>query len=155
MVKSIVKFIYFNLNFCSEIRGIWVEFVLFINTKESVFVNFHPSSSVIDFVWIFSCCLVLITCNCMEYILSQLMRFWYLSYRWPAKAQASLHIRAVSPEPSLFTHMKYGSRRRVQPKIRQLAPLDGCACTFEEWLLRVKSTIITWDGSFYNISPFH
>ena len=41
---------------------------------------------------------------------------------------------AVSPEPSLFAHMKYGNRRRVQPKIRHLAPLDGCACTFEEWV---------------------
>ena len=28
----------------------------------------------------------------------------------------------------------YGSRRRVQPKIRHLAPLDDCACTFEEWV---------------------
>ena len=36
------------------------------------------------------------------------------------KAQASLRIRAVSPEPSLFAHMKYGSRRRVWPKIRHL-----------------------------------
>ena len=34
------------------------------------------------------------------------------------KAQASLRIRAVSPEPLLFVHMKYG-------KIRHLAPLDG------------------------------
>ena len=41
-----------------------------------------------------------------------------LSHRRPAKAQASLCIRAVSPEPSLFTHMKCGSRWRVQPKIR-------------------------------------
>ena len=30
--------------------------------------------------------------------------------RRPAKAQANLRIRAVSPEPSLFAHMKYGSR---------------------------------------------
>ena len=64
--------------------------------------------------------------------MSQLMRLWYLSHRQPAKAQASLRIRAVSPEPSLFDHMKYGSRRRVRPKIRHLAPLDGCACAFEE-----------------------
>ena len=44
------------------------------------------------------------------------------------KAQASL-----SPEPSLFAHIKYmyGNRQTVQPKIRHLAPLDGCACTFE------------------------
>ena len=51
-----------------------------------------------------------------------------------AKAQASLRIPAVSPEPSLFAHMKYGSRRRVRPKIRHLAPLDGCACLFEKWV---------------------
>ena len=66
--------------------------------------------------------------------MSQLMRFWYLSHRQPAKAQASLRIRAVSPEPSLFAHMNYGSRRRVRQKIRYLAPLDGCACVFEEWI---------------------
>ena len=64
--------------------------------------------------------------------MSQLMRLWYLSHRRPAKVQASLHIRAVSPEPSLSAYMKYGSRRRVRPKIRHLARLDGCACAFEE-----------------------
>ena len=42
-------------------------------------------------------------------------------HRRPAKDQASLHIRAVSPEPSLFAHVKYGCRRRVWPKIRYLA----------------------------------
>ena len=59
-------------------------------------------------------------------------RLWYLSHRRPAKAQVSLRILAVSPEPFLFAHIKYGSRRRVRPKIRHLAPLDGCACAFEE-----------------------
>ena len=48
--------------------------------------------------------------------MSQLMRLWYLSHRRPAKAQASLRILAVSPEPSLFAHMKYGSRRKGRPK---------------------------------------
>ena len=61
----------------------------------------------------------------------------------PAKAQMSLHIHAVSPEPSLFTHMKYGSRRWVWPKIRHLAPLDGCECMFEECLQKTKSTRIS------------
>ena len=61
------------------------------------------------------------------------MRLWYLSHRRTAKAQVSLRIHAVSPEPSLFAHMKYGSRQRVRPKIRHLASLDGCACAFEEW----------------------
>ena len=64
--------------------------------------------------------------------LSQLMRLWYLSHiSRPAKAQASLRIRAVSPEPSLSANMKYGSRRRVHTQIRHLAPLDGYACAIE------------------------
>ena len=33
--------------------------------------------------------------------MSQLMRLWYLSHRRPVKTQASLRIRAVSPEPLL------------------------------------------------------
>ena len=37
-------------------------------------------------------------------------------------------VRAVSPELSLFAHMKYRSRPSVRPKIRHLAPLDGCTC---------------------------
>ena len=68
------------------------------------------------------------SCECSSYFvamvghdMSQHMRLWYLSPRRPAKAQASLCICAVSSEPSLFAHMKYGSRRRVQIKIRHLA----------------------------------
>ena len=60
------------------------------------------------------------------------MRLWYLSHRRSAKAQASLHMRVVSPEPSLFAHMKYESGQRVLSKIRHLAPLDACACAFVE-----------------------
>ena len=81
--------------------------------------------------------------------LSQLMRLWLISHRGTGKAQASLCIHTVSPEPSLFAHMKYGSRRRVRPKIRHLALLDGCACGFEELSLRrTKSAVISWVGSF-------
>ena len=52
----------------------------------------------------------------------------------PAKAQTSLHICAVSPEPSLFRHIRYGRRQKVRPKIRHLAPLDGSACALKEWI---------------------
>ena len=52
--------------------------------------------------------------------MSQLTRLWYLPHRRPVKAQVSLHISAVSPEPLLFAHMTYGSRQRVRPKIRHL-----------------------------------
>ena len=44
----------------------------------------------------------------------------YFDIQNPAKAQASLRIRAVSPEPSLFAGIKYGNRRRVRQKIRHL-----------------------------------
>ena len=78
--------------------------------------------------------------------MSQLMRLWYLSLRRPAKAQASLRICAVSPEPSLFAHIKYGSRWRVRPKIRHQAPLDGCACAFEEWIIEDEKchNLVSW-----------
>ena len=49
------------------------------------------------------------------------MKLSHLQHRRPAKAQASLRICAVSPEPSLFAHIKYRSRQRVRPKIRHLA----------------------------------
>ena len=78
--------------------------------------------------------------------LSQLMKLWYLSHRRPAKAQASLRIRAVLPEPSLFAQMKDGNRRRVQPKIRHLR-------VWRTSLGRMKSAIISWVGSFHHHLP--
>ena len=37
---------------------------------------------------------------------------------------------------SLCCSHTFGSRQSVQPKIRHLAPLDGCPCAFEEWVYR-------------------
>ena len=71
--------------------------------------------------------------------MSQLMRLWYLSYRRPVKSQAS------SPEPSLYAHMKYGSRRRIQRKSSPTGWLH-----MQVWkmsLRRMESTIISWHGS--------
>ena len=45
-----------------------------------------------------------------------------------AKVQASLRIRAVSPEPSLLAHTSSESRGTFRQKARSLAPLNGCAC---------------------------
>ena len=85
--------------------------------------------------------------------LSQLMRLWYLSHRRPAQAQAGLRIRAVSPEWSLFANIKYGSSRRIRPKIRHLAPLDGCACVFEEWVYgrRKYNNLMRWLICFFPV----
>ena len=48
------------------------------------------------------------------------MRLWYLNQRRLMRMCVSTQ---VLPEPSLFAHMKYGSRRKARPKIRHLAPL--------------------------------
>ena len=45
-----------------------------------------------------------------------------------AKGQASLRIRAVSPEPSLLAHTNSVSRGTFRQKARSLAPLNGWAC---------------------------
>ena len=45
-----------------------------------------------------------------------------------AKVQASLRIRAVSPEPSLLAHPSSEPRGTFRQKARSLAPLNGWAC---------------------------
>ena len=59
--------------------------------------------------------------------------FWYISITEPAHEIMVLITWATNKrsEPSLFAHMKYRSRR---PNIRHLAPPDGFACAFEEWV---------------------
>ena len=55
-------------------------------------------------------------------------RIWYLSPMRAAKVQASLRIRAVSPEPSLLALRSRESRETFRQKARSLAPLNGWAC---------------------------
>ena len=55
-------------------------------------------------------------------------RIWYLLPMRAAKVQASLRIRAVSPEPSLLAHTSSDSRGTFRQKARSLAPLNGWAC---------------------------
>ena len=56
------------------------------------------------------------------------MRIWYLSTMRAAKVQASLSIRAVSPEPPLLAHTSSESRGTFRQKVRSLASLNGWAC---------------------------
>ena len=53
---------------------------------------------------------------------------WYLSPMRAAMVQASLRIRAVSPEPPLLAHTSNESRGTFRQKARSLAPLNGWAC---------------------------
>ena len=60
--------------------------------------------------------------------MDRVKRIWYLSPMRAAKVQASLRIRAVSPEPSLLAHTSSESRGTFRQKARSLAPLNGRAC---------------------------
>ena len=60
--------------------------------------------------------------------MDRIKRIWYLSPMRAAKVQASLGIRAVSPEPSLLAHANSESRGTFRKKARSLAPLNGWAC---------------------------
>ena len=63
--------------------------------------------------------------------MDRVKRIWYLSPMRAAKVQASLRIRAVSPEPSLLAHTSSESRGTFRQKIRSLAPLNDWACAVE------------------------
>ena len=60
--------------------------------------------------------------------MDRVKRIWFLSPMRAAKVQASLRIRAVSPEPSLLAHISSESRGTFRQKARSLAPLNGWAC---------------------------
>ena len=60
--------------------------------------------------------------------MDRVKRIWYLSPMRAAKVQASLRIRAVSPEPSLLAHKSSESRGTFRQKARSLAPLNSWAC---------------------------
>ena len=65
------------------------------------------------------------------YHLDRVKRIWYLSPMRAAMVQASLRIRAVSPEPSLLSHTSSESRGTFSQKARSLAPLNGWACAIK------------------------
>ena len=60
--------------------------------------------------------------------MGRVKRIWYLSLMRAAKVQASLRIRAVSPEPPPLAHTSSESRGAFRQKARSLAHLTGCTC---------------------------
>ena len=60
--------------------------------------------------------------------MDRVKRIWYLSPMRAAKVQASLRIRAVSPEPPLLAHTSSESRGTFRQKARSLALLNVWAC---------------------------
>ena len=87
-------------------------------------------------IWVFAgCTLILLVLTCRGSFMSivwhymdRVKRIWYLSPMRAAKVQASLRIRAVSPEPSLLAHTRSESREAFRQKARSLAPLNGWVC---------------------------
>ena len=68
------------------------------------------------------------TCNVH---MGHVKRIWYLSPMRAAKVQASVRIRAVSPEPPLLAHTSSESWGTFRQKARSLAPLNGWACALK------------------------
>ena len=60
--------------------------------------------------------------------MDRVKRIWYLSSMRAAKVQASLRIRAVSPEPSLLAYTSSESKGTFRQKARFLAALNGWGC---------------------------
>ena len=63
--------------------------------------------------------------------MGRVKRIWYLSPMRAAKVQASLRIRAVSPEPPLLAQTSSESRGIFRQKARSLASLNGWACSLK------------------------
>ena len=83
--------------------------------------------------------------------LGRVKRIWYLSPMRAAKVQASLRIRAVSPEPSLLAHTSSESRGTFRQKTRSLAPLNGWTCAVEICHDRMLEDTDSLDGAQSNV----
>ena len=64
----------------------------------------------------------------IKHYMGRVKRIWYLSPMRAEKVQASLRIRAVSPEPPLLAHTSRESRGTFRQKPRYLAPLNCWTC---------------------------
>ena len=83
----------------------------------------------------------------VDITLDHVKRIWYLSPMRAAKVQASLRIRAVSPEPSLLAHTSSESRGTFRQKARSLAPLNGWACAVSLSWRNARRHKFAWRGS--------
>ena len=87
--------------------------------------------------------------------MDRVKRIWYLLPMRAAKAQASLRIRAVSPEPSLLAHTSSESRATFRQKARFLAPLNGWACAVVICHDRMLEDTNSLDGAQMLITIMH
>ena len=85
--------------------------------------------------------------------MDRVKRIWYLSPMRAAKVQASLRIRAVSPEPSLLAHTSSESRGTIRQKARSLVPLNGWACAVKICHYRMLEDTNSLDGAHIYYVP--
>ena len=79
--------------------------------------------------------------------MGRVKRIWCLSPMRAAKVQASLRIRAVSPEPPLLAHTSNESRGTFRQKARSLASLNGWACAVKICHDGMLEDTISLDGA--------
>ena len=82
--------------------------------------------------------------------MDRVKQIWYLSPMRATMVQASLRIRAVSPEPSLLAHTSSESRGTFRQKARSLAPLNGWACAVKFCHDGMLEDINSLDGAQIN-----
>ena len=96
------------------------------DNKEKATSNTFPDY--IAYIWMIPCSVVYqCTGDGQKLNMDRVKRIWYLPPMRAAKVQASLRIRAVSPEPPLLAHKSGESRGTFRQKARSLAPLNGWA----------------------------
>ena len=85
-------------------------------------------------------------------------RIWYLSPMRAAKVQASLRIRAVSPEPLLLAHISSESRGTFRQKAKSMASLNGWTCAVkichDGMLEDTNSLDASHKVTAFNVLPF-
>ena len=86
--------------------------------------------------------------------MDRVKRIWYLSPIRAAKVQASLRIRAVSPEPSLLAHTSSESRGTFRQKARSLAPLNDWACAVKVCHDGMLEDTNSLDGAQMETQPY-
>ena len=80
------------------------------------------------------------------FYMDRVKRIWFLSPMRAAKVQASLRMRAVSPEPPLLAHTNSEPRGTFRQKARSLAPLNGWACKLKFIMTECSKTQIRLTG---------
>ena len=85
--------------------------------------------------------------NMMKINMDRVKRIWFLLPMRAAKVQASLRIRAVSPEPSLLAHTSSESRGTFRQKTRSLALLNFWAFAVKVCQDRMLEDTNSLDGA--------